>query len=129
MPKHLETDKKAIVISMLCEGNSIRGIERMTNIHRDTIMRLAVRVGNGMKKVQDALYKNLPTERVEVDEIWGFIGAKKATVKIKKNLPSDFGDVWTWVAIDADTKLIPCWMLESDKGQMLMPLLPIWLPD
>ena len=109
MPKHLETDKKAMVISMLCEGNSIRGVERMTDVHRDTIMRLAVRVGNGMKKVQDALYTNLPTERVEVDEIWGFIGAKKATVKIKKNLPADYGDVWTWVAIDADTKLIPCW--------------------
>lgn len=108
MPKHLETEKKTIAISMLCEGNSIRGVERMTGIHRDTIMRLAVRVGNGLQKVQDALFVNLNTERVEVDEVWGFVGAKQSTVK-RKNLGPDYGDVWTWVALDADSKLVPTW--------------------
>ena len=108
MPKHLDTDKKAIAISMLCEGNSIRGVERMTGVHRDTIMRLAVRVGTGMKKVQGDLFVNLPTEFVEVDELWGYIGAKQSTVKAK-NLSRDMGDVWTWVALDADTKLVPSW--------------------
>jgi len=108
MPKKLEIEKKTIAISMLCEGNSIRGTERMTGIHRDTIMRLAVRVGNGMKKVQDELFMDLNTDRVEVDEVWGFIGAKKATVK-RKALSKEYGDVWTWVALDADSKLVPTW--------------------
>jgi len=80
MPKHLEIEKKTIAISMLCEGNSIRGVERMTGIHRDTIMRLAVRVGNGMKKVQDELLTDLDSDRLELDE-----------------------------ALDADTKLVPSW--------------------
>ena len=108
MPKKLDIEKKTIAISMLCEGNSIRGVERMTGIHRDTIMRLAVRVGDGMKKVQDELFTGLDTDRVEVDEVWGFIGAKKATVK-RKALSKDYGDVWTWVAIDAESKLVPTW--------------------
>ena len=108
MPKKLDIEKKTIAISMLCEGNSIRGVERMTGIHRDTIMRLAVRVGNGMKTVQDEMFTGLNTERVEVDEVWGFIGAKKATVK-RNQLSAEYGDVWTWVALDADTKLVPTW--------------------
>ena len=108
MPKKLDIEKKTIAISMLCEGNSIRGVERMTGIHRDTIMRLAVRVGSGMKKVQDELFMDLNTDRVEVDEVWGFIGAKKATVK-RKAITKDYGDVWTWVALDAETKLVPTW--------------------
>lgn len=107
MPKHLDIEKKTIAISMLCEGNSIRGVERMTGVHRDTIMRLAVRVGNGMKKVQDEMFTGLNTERLELDELWGFIGAKQKTAKAKKL--AGYGDVWTWVALDADTKLVPAW--------------------
>jgi len=107
MPKHLDINMKATAISMLCEGNSIRGTERITGAHRDTIMRLAVRVGNGMKKVQGSMFNNLSTERVEVDEMWGFIGAKASTAK-KKNLVGK-GDVWTWVALDSDSKLVPTW--------------------
>ncbi len=108
MANRLDIDKKTTAISMLCEGNSIRGVERMTGVHRDTIMRLATRVGEGMKKVQDELYVSLSTERVEVDELWGFIGAKQSTVNTRKLNPAK-GDVWTWVALDADSKLVPCW--------------------
>ena len=109
MPKKLDIEKKTIAISMLCEGNSIRGVERMTGIHRDTIMRLAVRVGNGMKQIQSDMFTGLHMDHVQVDEVWGFIGAKKATVK-RGNVSSDeYGDVWTWIAIDAETKLVPCW--------------------
>jgi len=70
-------------------------------------MRLAVRVGNGMKKVQDELFKDLETERLELDEIWGFVGAKQKTANKKKIEGAD--DVWTWIALDADTKLVPTW--------------------
>jgi IS1 family transposase len=114
MPKHLDINQKTTAISMLCEGNSIRGIERMTGIHRDTIMRLAVRVGEGMRKVQNELFVNLNTKHVEVDEIWGFVGAKQATVK-QNNLGAGKGDVWTWVALDADSKLVPCWHVGGRK--------------
>ncbi len=107
MPKHLDINTKAIAVSMLCEGNSIRGVERMTGVHRDTIMRLGVRVGEGMKKVQDSMYQDLPTTRVEVDELWGFVGAKGKTAK--RNDLEGMGDIWTWVAIDADSKLVPTW--------------------
>jgi IS1 family transposase len=107
MPKHLETEKKTTAIAMLCEGNSIRGVERMTGVHRDTIIRLAIRVGEGMRKMQDELFVNLNTARVEVDEIWGFIGAKQSTARAN-NLEGK-GDIWTWVALDADSKLVPCW--------------------
>ncbi|MDB4223818.1 hypothetical protein N9850_08595 [Granulosicoccus sp.] len=119
MPKHLDIEKKTLAISMLVEGNSIRGVERMTGVHRDTIMRLGVRVGNGMKTVQDEMFTNLNTTRVEVDEMWGFIGAKEKVAK--RNQLSGKGDVWTWVALDADSKLVPAWHVggrtqaDSDK--------------
>ena len=115
MPKKLEIEKKTIAISMLCEGNSIRGVERMTGIHRDTIMRLAVRVGNGMKRVQSELFTKLDIPFIEVDEVWGFVGAKKKTVKRQK-LSSEYGDIWTWVALDADTKLVPSWHVGGRSG-------------
>jgi IS1 family transposase len=93
------------VIAALAEGSSIRSIERMTGIHRDTIMRLGVRVGQGCTRVMDATMRDLPCERLEMDEIWGYVGKKDMHVR-----PGDdpqFGNVWTWCAIDADTKLVP----------------------
>ena len=106
MANNLPTEKKTMAISMLCEGNSIRSIERMTSIHRDTIMRLGVRVGEACRDLLDEKMRGLRCERVQVDELWGFIGAKKKTVKAK-GLDKDYGDVWVWAAIDADTKLVP----------------------
>ena len=117
MANQLKTEKKITAVSMLCEGNSIRSIERMTGVHRDTIMRLGVRVGKGCQEVMDKKMVDLPCERVEVDEIWGFIGAKQKTKKAKK-LGSEFGDVWTWVAIDADTKLVPSYAV-GDRSRWM----------
>jgi len=111
MPMKLDIEKKTLAVSMLVEGNSIRGVERMTGVHRDTIMRLGVRVGEGMKKIQNELYTNLQTTRVEVDEMWGFIGAKQKTAE--RDMLAGKGDVWTWVAIDADSKLVPSWHVGS----------------
>lgn len=117
MPKHLELDKKVTAISMLCEGNSIRGVERMTGIHRDTIMRLAVRVGEGMQKVQSDMFRNLNCSVIELDEIWGFVGAKENTVKAGEAHGVGFGDIWTWVALDADSKLVPCWHVGNRRRE------------
>lgn len=105
MANVLPLGKQIIAISALAEGNSIRSIERMTGIHRDTIMRLGVRVGQGCAKLHDELIRGLHCQRVQLDEIWGFIQMKQVRVRSGDN--PQFGDVWTFVAIDADTKLVP----------------------
>jgi IS1 family transposase len=92
---------------MLAEGNSIRSIERVTDIHRDTIMRLGVRVGEGCRQIMDAKMRGLSCKQIEVDEIWGFVGAKRKNA----DRAGAYGDVWTFIALDADTKLIPTFIV------------------
>jgi IS1 family transposase len=110
MSNNLPTEKKIMAISMLCEGNSIRSIERMTGVHRDTIMRLGVRVGQGCAAIMDDKMHGLDLPNIQVDELWGFIGAKAKVAKANEMGP-DFGDVWVWVALDAGTKLVPCFTI------------------
>ena len=105
MTNVLDKEKQIAVISALAEGSSIRSIERMTGIHRDTIMRLGVRVGEGCAKVLDSKMRNLSCSNLQVDEIWGFIGKKERHLRAEDN--PELGDVWTFCTIDADTKLVP----------------------
>jgi IS1 family transposase len=105
MANVLNTDKQIAVISALAEGSSIRSIERMTGIHRDTIMRLGVRVGKGCAALMDAKMRDLPCRYLEFDEIWGFIGKKDKHVTVDDS--PEFGDVWTFCAVDAETKIVP----------------------
>ncbi|MGB8887390.1 MAG: hypothetical protein WCC87_11745 [Candidatus Korobacteraceae bacterium] len=105
MANVLSTDKQIAAISALTEGSSIRSIERMTGVHRDTIMRLGVRVGQGCARLMDAKMRDLPCTRLEMDEIWGFVGKKERNVRLDERAP--VGNVWTFCAIDADTKLVP----------------------
>jgi len=109
MANILSTEKQAGIIGALCEGSSIRSIERMTGVHRDTIMRLGVRVGQGCMALMDAKMHNLPCTRLEMDEIWGFVGKKQKNVELTDE--PGVGDVWTFCAIDADTKLVPAFMV------------------
>lgn len=102
----LKTEQKITVIAALAEGNSIRSIERMTGIHRDTIMRLGVRIGQGCKALLDAKMRNLNSTSIQVDEIWGFVGKKDKNVK-ETDDPNQVGSVWTFCAIDSDTKIVP----------------------
>jgi IS1 family transposase len=106
MANVLSMDKQIRIINALAEGNSIRSIERQTEIHRDTIMRLGVRVGEGCERVMDEKMRDLSCKNVQIDELWGFIGKKQK--HLKENDSLELGDVWTFVAIDADTKLVPC---------------------
>src|SRR5438876_482770 len=98
MANNLATEKKITAISALAEGNSIRSIERMTGIHRDTIMRLGVRVGEGCAELMRWKMRDLPCRHIEVDEIWGFIGAKRNNVT-RVHLGKSYGDVWTFIAL------------------------------
>jgi IS1 family transposase len=105
MANVLSTDKKIAVIGALAEGSSIRSIERITGVHRDTIMRLGVKVGQGCTALMDETMQDLPCTRLEMDEIWGFVGKKDRNVRVDDD--PQFGNVWTFCAIDADTKLVP----------------------
>jgi IS1 family transposase len=118
MANILSTEKKVLAVKMLCEGNSIRAIERMTGIHRNTIMRLGVRVCDGCAKLMHGLLQNLPCRRIEVDEIWGFIHAKAKTAKALNMNLEEAGDIWTWVAIDADTKLVASFAIGDRSKDM-----------
>ncbi|MGA7829817.1 MAG: hypothetical protein WCA21_02530 [Terracidiphilus sp.] len=105
MSNNLNTDKQITVIASLAEGSSIRAIERMTRVHRDTIMRLGVKVGQRCTALMDETMRDLPCTRLEMDEIWGFVGKKERHVKVDD--PPEVGSVWTFCAIDAETKLVP----------------------
>jgi IS1 family transposase len=105
MANVLSTDKQNAIIGSLCEGSSIRSIERITGVHRDTIMRLGVRVGQGCTALMDEKMRNLSCTRLEMDEIWGFIGKKDRNVRLDDS--NELGSVWTFCAIDAETKLVP----------------------
>lgn len=104
MANILEKAKQVAIISALAEGSSIRSIERITGVHRDTIMRLGVRIGKGCAGILDEKMRNLSCQQLQFDELWGFIGKKERHVR-----PGDdrqYGDVWTFCAIDAETKLV-----------------------
>jgi IS1 family transposase len=107
MANILKTEKKIAAISMLAEGSSIRAVERITGVHGDTIGRLALRVGQACKGIMDEKMRNLDCEHIEVDEIWGFIGAKRKNAA----RAGAYGDVWTYIALDAETKLIPSFVV------------------
>jgi IS1 family transposase len=105
MSNVLNIDKKIAVIGALAEGSSIRSIERITGVHRDTIMRLGVKVGQGCTALMDKSMRDLSCNRLEMDEIWGYVGKKDAHVRHGDS--PEVGSVWTFCAIDAETKLVP----------------------
>lgn len=111
MVNRLSTERRAQVISALVEGNSIRSTERMTGIHRDTIMRLGVEVGEGCARIMDEKMRGLSCDRIECDEIWAYVGKKQAQVNTDKHRSEEVGDQWTFVAIDPDTKLVPSYLV------------------
>jgi IS1 family transposase len=120
MANQLSNEKKTMAVSMLCEGSSIRSIERITGVHRDTIMRLGVRMGEGCQKIIDEKLRNLSSKLIQVDEVWGFIGMKQKNAN-QKHVNDDekvAGDVWTWVAIDSETKLVPTFAV-GDRSQYM----------
>ena len=107
----LTRERRAQILSCLVEGNSLRATSRMTGAAKNTVVKLLVDVGEACAEYQYDILRNLPCKRIQVDEIWSFCYAKE------KNLPPElrgqfgYGDVWTWTAICADTKLVPCWSI------------------
>lgn len=107
MANILPIEKQILVIGALAEGNSIRSIERMTGVNRNTIMSLGLRVGKACENMMNERMRGLKSTYVQVDEIWGFIGKKQKNAN-KQEQREGLGDVWTFVGIDAETKLVPC---------------------
>lgn len=101
----LSPEKRAAVIACLVEGNSIRATVRMTGVAKNTVTKLLVDLGTACSVFQDATMRDLACQRIQVDEIWAFVGAKQRNVPAGKE--GEYGDVWTWVALDPDTKLVP----------------------
>lgn len=109
----LTTKKRAQILHMLVEGNSLRATARMADVSRNTVDKLLQDVGAACLDYQDSALRNLPCNTIECDEIWTFVYAREKTVPKEKKGEFGYGDVWTWTAICADTKLVPCWHVGS----------------
>lgn len=107
MAYNLEFSKKILVLSSLVEGNSIRSIERMTSVNRNTIMTLLVKAGAQAQEVLDREMVGLRSQRVQVDEIWCYVGKKQKQCTEEERKEGYYGDQYVFVALDADTKLVP----------------------
>lgn len=112
----LTKESQAHVIRLLVEGNSIRSIVRITGVAKNTIVKLLHEVGAACSEYQNKTLRNLTCRRVQCDEIWSFCYAKDKNVPADKKGQFGFGDVWTWTAIDAETKLIVSWMVGGRDG-------------
>jgi IS1 family transposase len=117
----LSAEKKLAVISGLVEGNFIRSISRMTDVDRNTINSLLLRTGERCAALLDERMRQLPCRRLQCDEIWTYVAKKEGHVK--EDDPDEFGDQWVYVALDADTKLIPAYYVGkrcSENTQVFM---------
>jgi IS1 family transposase len=119
----LTTEKRAQIIGCLVEGNSIRATVRMTGAAKNTITKLLADLGEACAEYQDGVLQELPCKVLEVDEIWSFCYAKQKNVPEQFKGTPGYGDVWTFTAIDADTKLVPSWLVgerTSDDAEFFL---------
>lgn len=121
MANILSTSKRAAIAASLCEGNSIRATSRMVGCSKNTVTKLLCDLGKACHEYQDAALRGLDCKRIEADEIWCFCAMKAKTARRqgRENDPT-VGDVWTFVGIDAETKLVPSWLVGSrDAGNAI----------
>lgn len=119
----LPHSKRIQILSMLCEGSSMRSISRIADVSINTVSKLLVEAGEACLILHDETVKNVKASRVQCDEIWSFCYAKDKNVKTAKDAPEGAGDVWTWTAIDADTKLIVSYFVGDRSGQSAIALM------
>lgn len=102
----LPLDKAENVLRLLLEGMSVRSVERVTGVHRDTILRLLLLAGERCQRLMDEKFKGLDVHDVQVDEIWGYVGKKEGHKWAHEKEVTDIGDAYCFVAIERDTKLV-----------------------
>jgi IS1 family transposase len=112
----LSSSKRAQLASCLAEGSSLRATARMTGVCFNTVLKFLPQIGAACSIYQDQTFQNLTCKRIQCDEIWAFVGAKEKNATAEKKAEG-WGDVWTWLAIDAETKLIPCWYVGARDSQ------------
>jgi IS1 family transposase len=112
--------ERAKIIHLLCEGMSIRAITRLTGVSKTTVSKLVVDAGQAAAWYQDRVFQSLNCERLQIDEVWGFVAAKQKNVGTMKWPQFDAGDAWLWVATDAQTNLVPCWHIGTRDGDAAM---------
>ena len=107
--------KRTQILAMLCEGSSMRSISRVADVSINTVSKLLIEAGEACLALHDETVRNVKASRIQCDEIWSFCHAKQKNVATAKAAPQGAGDVWTWTAIDADTKLIVSYFV-GDRG-------------
>ena len=112
----LDTKTRKLIIRCLVEGQGIRATARTAEVSKNTVTKMLIDAGKACADYQDEALRDLPCQRVQVDEIWSFIYAKEKNVARAKSAPPEAGDVWTWTAICADTKLVPSWRVGDRSG-------------
>lgn len=113
----LKPQRQSQVVKALCEGNSIRSTARLTDVAINTVVNLLRDLGSACLDFQDEVMRDLNCQRLQCDEIWSFVYAKARNVPKEHEGEFGYGDVWTWTAIDADTKLMPCWHVGGRTGR------------
>lgn len=108
--------KRAQILGFLVEGMSLRAASRLADCSINTVTKLLVDVGAACAEYQDGALRNLPCKRVQCDEVWSFVGTKQKNVPEDRKGEFGIGDVWTWTAIDADSKLVASWMVGTRDG-------------
>ena len=114
---------RSLILRLLVEGNSIRATARVADVSKNTVTKLLVDAGKACEAYQHKALRDLPCKRLQVDEIWSFIYAKEKNVPRAKSAPPEAGDVWTWTAICADTKLVPSWRVGDRSGETAIDLM------
>ncbi len=112
----LSIEERARIVGCLVEGNSIRATVRLTGASKNTVSKLLVDLGKACSEYQDKAFRNLNLKRIQCDEIWAFVGCKQKNVQTTQHMRDGWGDVWTWTALDAETKLVPCWYVGTRDG-------------
>ena len=115
--------KRTQILAMLCEGSSMRSISRVADVSINTVSKLLVEAGEACLAIHDETVRNVKASRVQCDEIWSFCHAKQKNVATAKAAPEGAGDVWTWTALDADTKLIVSYFVGDRSGESAMVLM------
>jgi IS1 family transposase len=116
----LTRDERARILHLLCEGNSIRAITRLTGVSKTTTTKLVIDAGAAAAWYQIRTFQNLSCRRLQIDEIWGFVGAKAKNADPVLKAAGKAGDAWLWMATDAETKIVPCWHVGSRDGNAAM---------
>lgn len=112
----LPNAKRTQILHLLVEGNSLRSASRLADVSINTVTKLLIDAGQACSDYQDAAFRELKLSKLQLDEIWAFSYCKQRNIMLAKKAPEDAGDIWTWVALDAVTKLVPSWRVGDRSG-------------